>query len=90
MKSFLILLLIIAAVLLGLNLVVFQVDETEYAIVKFFGDPKPPVTEPGWYLKWPWPVDEVVRIDKRAGRVSVQGPADFAAAKEAIAEVQGG
>lgn len=31
----------------------------------------------------------LVRIDKRAGRVSVQGPADFAAAKDAIAEVQG-
>jgi [acyl-carrier-protein] S-malonyltransferase len=32
----------------------------------------------------------LARIDKRAGRVSVQGPADFAAAKDAIAEVQGG
>ncbi|MBT8427128.1 MAG: ACP S-malonyltransferase [Erythrobacter sp.] len=32
----------------------------------------------------------LVRIDKRAGRVSVQGPADFAAAKDAIAEVQAG
>ena len=32
----------------------------------------------------------LVRIDKRAGRVSVQGPSDFAAAREAIAEVHGG
>jgi len=32
----------------------------------------------------------LVRIDKRAGRVSVQGPSDFAAARDAIAEVQGG
>ena len=31
----------------------------------------------------------LVRIDKGAGRVSVQGPSDFAAAKEAIAEVRG-
>jgi [acyl-carrier-protein] S-malonyltransferase len=30
----------------------------------------------------------LVRIDKRAGRVSVQGPADFDAAREAIAEAQ--
>jgi malonyl CoA-acyl carrier protein transacylase len=32
----------------------------------------------------------LVRIDKRAGRVSVQGPSDFAAAKDAIAEVRAG
>ncbi|MGB5374520.1 MAG: ACP S-malonyltransferase [Polyangiales bacterium] len=32
----------------------------------------------------------LVRIDKRAGRVSVQGPSDFAAARDAIAEVRGG
>lgn len=31
----------------------------------------------------------LARIDRRAGRVSVQGPADFAAAKEAIAEARG-
>jgi [acyl-carrier-protein] S-malonyltransferase len=31
----------------------------------------------------------LVRIDKGAGRVSVQGPSDFAAAKEAIAEARG-
>lgn len=30
----------------------------------------------------------LVRIDRRAGRVSVQGPPDFAAAKEAIAEAR--
>jgi [acyl-carrier-protein] S-malonyltransferase len=30
----------------------------------------------------------LVRIDKRAGRVSVQGPADFDAAREAIAEAR--
>jgi len=29
----------------------------------------------------------LVRIDKRAGRVSVQGPSDFAAARDAVAEV---
>jgi len=31
----------------------------------------------------------LIRIDKRAGRVSVQGPSDFAAARDAIAEVHG-
>jgi len=32
----------------------------------------------------------LVRIDKGAGRVSVQGPSDFAAAREAIAEARAG
>jgi [acyl-carrier-protein] S-malonyltransferase len=32
----------------------------------------------------------LVRIDRRAGRVSVQGPSDFAAARDAIAEVRAG
>lgn len=32
----------------------------------------------------------LVRIDKRAGRASVQGPSDFAAAQEAIAEARAG
>jgi [acyl-carrier-protein] S-malonyltransferase len=32
----------------------------------------------------------LVRIDRRAGRVSVQGPSDFAAARDAIAEVHAG
>lgn len=32
----------------------------------------------------------LARIDKRAGRVSVQGPSDFAAARDAIAEVRRG
>ncbi|MDH3653118.1 MAG: ACP S-malonyltransferase [Myxococcales bacterium] len=32
----------------------------------------------------------LVRIDRRVGRVSVQGPSDFAAAKDAIAEVRAG
>ena len=32
----------------------------------------------------------LVRIDKRAGRVSVQGPSDFATARDAIAEVRAG
>ena len=32
----------------------------------------------------------LVRIDRRVGRVSVQGPSDFAAAKDAIADVRAG
>jgi len=32
----------------------------------------------------------LARIDRRAGRASVQGPADFAAAREAIADAKAG
>jgi malonyl CoA-acyl carrier protein transacylase len=32
----------------------------------------------------------LARIDKRAGRVSVQAPSDFGAAKEAIADARAG
>ncbi len=31
----------------------------------------------------------LVRIDKNVGRLNVQGPPDFAAAREAIAEARG-
>jgi membrane protease subunit HflC len=65
MKGFLILLLLTVLVGWGASLVIFQVDETEYAIVKLFGDPRRIFLEPGWYLKWPWPVEEVVPIDRR-------------------------
>jgi membrane protease subunit HflC len=43
----------------------FVVDETEYVVVKRFGNPVQTVVEPGLQGKWPWPVDTVVRLDNR-------------------------
>jgi membrane protease subunit HflC len=43
----------------------FAVDQTEFAIVTRFGDPVRTCIEPGLGVKWPWPVDTVVRFDNR-------------------------
>ncbi len=65
MRTWVVLIILAALLVLAGNLVFFQVEETEYAIVKLFGNPWRTLDKPGLNLKWPWPVEEVVRIDKR-------------------------
>jgi membrane protease subunit HflC len=48
-----------------LLLFVYQVRTTEVVLVTTFGKPTREVTEPGAYLKWPWPIQRVHRFDKR-------------------------
>ncbi len=58
--------LIIGLVVLGFlaaNLVFFQVDATEAAIVTQFGEPVRVITTPGLYIKSPDPIQSVVRIN---------------------------
>jgi membrane protease subunit HflC len=55
-------LLIVIFVLL---LFVFQVRTTEVAVVTTFGKATRPIVEPGPYLKWPWPIQNVTHFDKR-------------------------
>jgi modulator of FtsH protease HflC len=56
------LLLLICALLLF----VFQVRVTDIAIVTTFGNPtREPLTKPGPYFKWPWPIQKVTTLDKR-------------------------
>jgi membrane protease subunit HflC len=43
----------------------FQVRTTEVAVVTTFGKPTRPITDPGPYFKWPWPVQKVHKFDKR-------------------------
>ncbi len=60
--------LIIGALLLGLFLLLlflFQVRQTEVAVVTTFGKATRPITEPGLYFKWPWPVQKVTKLDRR-------------------------
>jgi len=67
MRSAAITILIVAIiVILGLYLVSFQVREIESALVTTFGKPTRPITEPGWYFKWPAPVQRVYKFDSRA------------------------
>lgn len=60
--------LIIGTLLLGLFLLllfVFQVRQTEVAVVTTFGKATRPITEPGLYFKWPWPIQKVTKLDRR-------------------------
>jgi membrane protease subunit HflC len=62
--------LVVTLVLLGVLVVLFlavtvTVDETEYAIVLRFGDPRRVITEAGLHFRWPPPVDTVRFIDRR-------------------------
>ena len=43
----------------------FQVRETQVAVVLTFGKPSTPITEPGIYFQWPWPVQSVRKFDRR-------------------------
>ncbi|MFH1416664.1 MAG: hypothetical protein ABII12_00035, partial [Planctomycetota bacterium] len=45
--------------------ILFTVDETEYAIVTRFGDPRWTLDKPGLYVKWPYPIDILERFDRR-------------------------
>jgi modulator of FtsH protease HflC len=62
--------LVIAAVLIvifALLLFVFQVRQSEVAVVTTFGKPTAqPYDQPGPYFKWPWPIQKVYKFDKRA------------------------
>jgi membrane protease subunit HflC len=50
---------------LVVNLVLFQVDQTEYAIITQFGKPVRAIKEPGLYWKMPEPVQSIQRYDNR-------------------------
>lgn len=61
--------LIIGAVLIvifALLLFVFQVRQSEVAVVTTFGKPTAqPYDKPGPYFKWPWPIQKVYKLDQR-------------------------
>jgi modulator of FtsH protease HflC len=61
--------IVIGAVLIvifALLLFVFQVRQSEVAVVTTFGKPTAqPYDQPGAYFKWPWPVQKVYKFDQR-------------------------
>ena len=59
-------LVILIAVVLVLCFVSFQVRETEVSLVTTFGKPTRSISEPGWYWKWPLPIQMVYKFDSRA------------------------
>jgi membrane protease subunit HflC len=56
--------LIIVALILA-NLSIFTVRAGQVAVVTHFGRVDKVITEPGWYPKWFWPIDEAHRFDAR-------------------------
>lgn len=65
MKRILTVLIVLALGTILLLSCAFEVQETEYAIVLFFGDPVRIILEPGLIWKLPPPFETLVRIDKR-------------------------
>ena len=60
-----IILIIVGLSFLAVNLVLFQVDATEYAVVTQFGNPVNVITSPGLYAKLPDPFQSVTRINNQ-------------------------
>ena len=55
----------VVLLVLVVYMVVFQVRFTETAVVTTFGQPSEPKADPSWYMKWPWPIQKVVKYDNR-------------------------
>jgi len=56
---------ILIVAVMTLYLVSFQVREIESALVTTFGKPTRQIIEPGWYFKWPMPIERVYKFDSR-------------------------
>ena len=57
--------IVLIITILGLYLVSFQVRETQLVLVTTFGKPTREITEPGWYFKWPAPIQRKHPFDSR-------------------------
>lgn len=56
----------VLALIFVLLLFVFQVRQSEVAVVTFFGKPTAKqYDQPGAYLRWPWPIHSVYKLDQR-------------------------
>jgi modulator of FtsH protease HflC len=68
----------VPVVLIGLGLTAwsafFAVDVTQHAIVTRFGNPMRVIVEPGLQVKWPAPIERVVRFDNRLLVFDMPGP----------------
>ena len=55
---------VLLVIIFALLLFTFQVRTTQVAVVTTFGKPTRPISEPGAYVKLPWPVQRVYYFDK--------------------------
>lgn len=51
--------------ILALYLISFQVSQTECCLVTRFGKPTRQITEPGWFFRYPAPIERVHKFDSR-------------------------
>ena len=65
MRSVLIVIGVVVVIALAAFAGTFQVQETEFAIVARFGDPRRVIEQAGLHFKWPPPFDTLLRIDRR-------------------------
>ena len=56
---------VLVLAVIAVNSATFVVDESEYAVVLRFGRVVAEIDEPGLKLKWPAPIDQIRRFDKR-------------------------
>ncbi|MFT9496691.1 protease modulator HflC [Anaerosolibacter sp.] len=57
--------IILGTLLLSLNLIIYTVDTTEYAVITQFGNPVNTVLQPGLKVKLPDPIQSIQRFDNR-------------------------
>lgn len=56
---------LVIALVLCLRMCVFTVQSNELAVVLTFGKPTGEDAQEGAHLKWPWPIQQVARFDRR-------------------------
>jgi modulator of FtsH protease HflC len=67
MKQKPITLIIAIALLIVFSVLLFcgQVRKSTVVVITRFGNPVRTITEPGWYGKWPWPIEQAYVFDQR-------------------------
>jgi membrane protease subunit HflC len=60
----LIIVTLVIAALIGF-MICFQIRQTERGVITRFGQPVRVLDSPGLYVKWPWPIETVNRVDIR-------------------------
>src|SRR5216684_4131024 len=56
---------ILIVAVFGMLLFLFQLRQSEVAVVTTFGKATRPITEPGAHPKLPWPIQKVYKFDQR-------------------------
>jgi len=66
--------IVLLVAVLVLFLVSFQVRETQFALIVTFGEAtsEDQIKEPGWYFRWPFPIQRIHKFDSRMRILEVE------------------